>query len=42
MKVNVMCAHKGECRKCCVFYEVTCKLCGDFYVGNNQNRQKRM
>ena len=39
-KVNVKCAYKGECLKCCVFYKVTYKLCGDFNIGNTQHTLK--
>ena len=41
MKVNGICTYKGECRKCCIVYKVTCKHCNDFYVGNNQNTLKK-
>ena len=35
-----MCAYRGECRRCYVVCKVTCKCCGEFCVGNNQNTQK--
>ena len=37
-----MCAYRGEYRRCCVVYKVTCKLCGDLYVGNTQNTLRIM
>ena len=39
-KVKVRCADGGECQRCCVIYKVTCKCCGEFYVGNTQNALK--
>ena len=41
-KLNGMCAYRGECCRCFVVYKVTCKCCGDLYVVNTQNYQKRM
>ena len=35
-----MCAQKVECRRFCLFYKVTCKCCGNFYVVNTQNTLK--
>ena len=40
-KVNGMCAYGGKCRRCCVIYKVTCKFCGNFYVGNTQKNLKK-
>ena len=40
-KVKGRCAYGGECQRCCVIYKVTCKCCGDFYVGNTQNTLKK-
>ena len=40
MKVSGMCAYRGDCRRCCVVYKVTCKCCGNLYVENTQNTQK--
>ena len=37
-----MCAYRGKCPRFCAFYKVTCKCCGDFYVGNTQNALKSM
>ena len=37
-KVNVMCAYRGECLRCCDLYKVTLKCCGEFYVGNKPNK----
>ena len=39
-KVKSRCAYGGECRRCCVICKVTCKRCGEFYVGNTQNTLK--
>ena len=41
-KVKGRCAYGGEFCRCCVIYNVTCKCCGNFYVGNTQNTLKRM
>ena len=40
-KVKGRCAYGGECQGCCVIYKVTCKCCGNLYVGNTQNTQKK-
>ena len=40
-KVKGRCAYGGECRRCFVIHKVTCKCCGDFYVGNTQNTIKK-
>ena len=40
VKVNGMCEYRGECRKCCVVYKVTCKCCCDFYVVNTRKISK--
>ena len=32
-----MCAYRGEFCRCCVVYGFIYKLCGDFYIENNQN-----
>jgi hypothetical protein len=39
-KVDGTCIYGGECRKSCVVYKVTCRLCGDFYIGNTQQKMK--
>ena len=36
-KVNGICEYRYECRICCVVYKVTCKCCGEFYIGDTQN-----
>ena len=36
-----MCEYRGECHRFRIVYKVTCKCCGDFYVGNNQNNQQQ-
>ena len=36
-----MCAFRGECCRCCVVYQVTCKFCGELYVGNTKNTIKK-
>ena len=41
-KRNFMCAYRGECCRCFVVYKVTCKFCGDFYVGNTKNTLFKM
>ena len=41
-KVKGRCAYGGACCGCCVIYKITCKCCGDFYIGNTQNTQKIM
>ena len=41
MKVNGICAYKGEFDKFCIVYKVACTRCGDLYVGNNQNTLKK-
>ena len=35
-----LCAYKGNCRRKCIVYEVTCKLCNNCYVGNTQQTFK--
>ena len=39
-KVDGVCAYGGECRKACVVYKATCKLCKHSYIGNTQQRLK--
>ena len=28
------------CRKCCIVYKVTCRICGEIYIGNTQQTLK--
>ena len=39
-KVNGLCAYNGDCRKCCIVYKVTCRICGEIYIGNTQQTLK--
>ena len=33
---------RGKCNIWCVVYKITCKFCGNVYVGNNQNTLKKL
>ena len=40
-KVDGKCSYgEGQCRKCCIIYKVTCKICDAEYIGNTQNHLK--
>jgi hypothetical protein len=39
-KIDGKCAYNGECRKMCVVYKATCKICDDSYIGQTQQKLK--
>ena len=39
-KVDGLCAYNGQCRKSCVVYKVTCRICDAVYIGNTQQTLK--
>jgi len=39
--VNGRCLYKGECETPSVIYKLTCKCCGDYYLGKTQNTLKK-
>ena len=39
-KVNGCCIFGGKCRRKCVIYCVTCKVCSKAYIGSTQNNTK--
>jgi hypothetical protein len=39
-KVDGKCIYNGDCRKSCVVYKVTCKLCDLPYIGQTQQKLK--
>ena len=41
LKVEGKCVYKGQCRKSLVIYKVTCKECGECYIGNTQQNLKK-
>ena len=40
MKLHGQCVYNGDCRKMCVIYKVTCRICDNFYIGNTQQKMK--
>ena len=41
-KVNGKCAYKGKCQSRCIIYEVTCSMCDAVYIGNTQQKFKKI
>ena len=41
-KVNRKCAYEGKCRSRFIIYEVTCSICDDVYIGNTQQKFKKI
>jgi hypothetical protein len=39
-KINGKCAYNGECRKMCVVYKATCRICNEPYIGQTQQKLK--
>jgi hypothetical protein len=39
-KIDGKCAYNGECRKMCVIYKATCKICNQPYIGLTQQKLK--
>jgi hypothetical protein len=39
-KINGKCAYNGECRKMCVVYKATCRVCDESYIGQTQQKLK--
>jgi hypothetical protein len=39
-KIDRKCVHNKECRKMCVVYKATCKICDKFYIGQTQQKLK--
>ncbi len=39
-KIDGKCAYNGECRKMCVVYKATCKICNQSYIGQTQQKLK--
>jgi thymidylate synthase ThyX len=39
-KIDGKCAYNGECRKMCVVYKATCKICNQPYIGQTQQKLK--
>jgi hypothetical protein len=39
-KIDGKCAYNGECRKMCVVYKATCKICNESYIGQTQQKLK--
>jgi hypothetical protein len=40
LKIDGKCAYNGECRKMCVIYKATCKICNQSYIGQTQQKLK--
>jgi hypothetical protein len=39
-KIDGKCAYNGECRKMCVVYKATCRVCDESYIGQTQQKLK--
>jgi hypothetical protein len=39
-KIDGKCAYNGECRKMCVVYKATCKICNQPHIGQTQQKLK--
>ncbi len=39
-KIDGKCAYNGECRKMCVVYKATCKICNQPFIGQTQQKLK--
>jgi hypothetical protein len=39
-KIDGKCAYNGECRKMCVIYKATCKICDQSSIGQTQQKLK--
>jgi hypothetical protein len=39
-KIDGKCAYNGECRKMCVVYKATCRICNQPYIGQTQQKLK--
>ncbi len=37
-KIDGKCAYNGECRKMCIVYKATCKICNQPYIGQTQQK----
>ncbi len=40
LEIYGKCAYNGECRKMCVVYKATCRICDESYIGQTQQKLK--
>ena len=40
LKINGVCSFGGFCRKKCIVYKDTCKICDEYYIGNTSQTHK--